>query len=301
MSAAIVRKGGARRGEFVIEAVLRLCAAISILTTLGIVWVLASEAFGFFRQVSIVDFLTDRQWTPLFSEKHFGILPLLSGTLMATVIASIVAIPLGLLVAVGMYEYLPPGIARRAKPVLELLAGIPTVVYGYFALLFVTPLIQKMIPRTAVFNGLSAGVVMGVMILPMVASLSEDALSAVPKSIVQGAYALGTSRFAVISRVVVPGALSGIAAAVVLAISRAIGETMIVAIAMGQQPRLTLDPLVPAETMTAYIVQVSLGDTPRGSLEYRTIFAVGAALFVLTMVLNVAAARFTRRFREVYE
>jgi phosphate transport system permease protein len=290
-----------RPKEFAAVLILRLFAAVSVLTTLGIVWVLASESVGFFRHVSIRDFLTDTQWTPLFSEKHFGILPLLTGTLLVTVIACALAVPLGVLAAIGLYEFLPNRIARKAKPALEILAGIPTVVYGYFALLFVTPLIQKVIPRTAVFNALSAGIVMGMMILPMIASLSEDALSLVPKSVIDGAYALGATRSEVIFRIAIPGALSGIVASVILAVSRAIGETMIVAIAMGQQPRLTLDPLIPSETMSAYIVQVSLGDTPRGSIEYQTIFAVGGALFVVTMLLNLASRRFSRRFREVYE
>lgn len=290
-----------RPAEMLIVASLRLFAAVSVLTTVGIVWVFVSESFGFFRHVSVRDFFTDTQWTPLFSEKHFGIAPLVTSTLLVTAIACAVAVPVGLAAAVGLYEFVPARLARKVKPMLELLAGIPTVVYGYFALLFVTPLIQKIIPRTAVFNALSAGIVMGMMILPMIASLSEDALSAVPKSIVEGAYALGATRVEAIYKVVIPGALSGIVASVILALSRAIGETMIVAIAMGQQPRLTLDPLVPSETMTAYIVQVSLGDTPRGSLEYQTIFAVGATLFAMTMVLNVLSRRFTRRFREVYE
>ena len=290
-----------RRKEGAAVWVLRLFAAISVLTTLGIVWVLASESYEFFRHVPLREFLTDKEWTPLFSNKHFGIAPLLVSTLLVTAIACAVAVPLGLLAAVGLYAYLPGRLARKVKPILELLAGIPAVVYGYFALLAVTPVIQKLIPRTAVFNAASAGIVMGMMILPMVASLSEDALSAVPKSIVEGAYALGATRPAAIFRVVFPAALGGIVASVILAVSRAIGETMIVAIAMGQQPRLTLDPLVPSETMTAYIVQVSLGDTPRGTLEYQTIFAVGATLFVISMLLNLASVRFVRRFREAYE
>lgn len=290
-----------RRREGGVVGILRLFAAISVFTTVGIVWVLASESYGFFRHVPLRKFLTDTQWTPLFSDKHFGIAPLFVSTLLVTAIACAVAVPLGLLAAVGLYAFLPRRLARKAKPILELLAGIPTVVYGYFALLAVTPLIQKVIPRTSVFNAASAGIVMGMMILPMIASLSEDALSAVPKSIVEGAYALGASRAEAVFRVAVPAALGGIVASVILAVSRAIGETMIVAIAMGQQARLTLDPLVPSETMTAYIVQVSLGDTPRGSLEYQTIFAVGGALFVISMILNVASARVVRRFREAYE
>lgn len=290
-----------RPGETAITWVLRAAAFTSVATTAAIVWILLTEALAFFRRVSIKDFLTDTQWTPLFTDKHFGIAPLLNGTLLVATIACAVAVPLGLLAAVALSNYLPKRIARVVKPILELLAGIPTVVYGYFALLFVTPLIQKLIPRTAVFNSLSAGIVMGMMILPMVASLSDDAISAVPRSYREAAYALGASRLDVIRRVLLPAALPGIVAAVILAISRAIGETMIVAIAMGQQPRLTLDPLVPAETISAYIVRVAQGDTPRGTIEYQTIFAAGAALFVMTMVLNLASARFVKRFREVYE
>lgn len=291
-----------RRGtEFLFRSILWLCATISILTTLGIIWTLASESFAFFQNVSIIDFLIDTQWTPLFADKHFGVLPLLSGTILVTVIAMMVALPLGLLAAIGLAEYTSERVRRKVKPVLEILAGIPTVVYGYFALLFVTPLIQKLIPQTSVFNALSPGIVMGIMILPMVASLSEDALLSVPRSLSEGAYALGATKLDVMFRVMVPAALSGIIAALILGISRAIGETMIVAIAMGQQPTLTFNPLIPSETMTAYIVQVSLGDTPRGTIEYQTIFAVGAALFVMTMALNLLSRRYLRRFREVYE
>lgn len=247
------------------------------------------------------DFLTDTQWTPLFADKHFGVLPLLSGTILVTLIAMAVALPLGILAAVGLAEYASDRVRRKLKPILEILAGVPTVVYGYFALLFVTPMMQKVIPQTSVFNALSPGIVMGIMILPMVASLSEDALLSVPKSLPEGAYALGATKLDVVFRVMIPAALSGIISALILGVSRAIGETMIVAIAMGQQPTLTFNPLVPSETMTAYIVQVSLGDTPRGTIEYQTIFAIGAALFVMTMVLNLISRRFLRRFHEVYE
>lgn len=285
-------------GERAVVWVLRGCGAISIVTTAAIVWVLFSETVSFFRRVSLLEFLTDTQWTPQFTDKHFGIAPLLSGTLLVSAIACVVAVPLGMAAAVGLGVYLPRQIARRIKPVLELLAGIPTVVYGYVALLFVTPLIKKVLPQTSVFNALSAGLVMGMMILPMVASMSDDAMAAVPKTHVEAAYALGASRLTVVRRVLLPEALSGIVAAIILAVSRAIGETMIVAIAMGQQPRLTLNPLVPAETVTAYIVRVAQGDTPRGSIEYQTIFAAGAALFLITMALNLASVRFVRRFRE---
>lgn len=292
--------GRYRRREIFIEAGLFLCAAVSVVTTAGVVWTLGAETFNFFREVPLTSFLGDTQWTPLFADKHFGIWPLLAGTLLVSAIAMAVALPLGLLAAFGLAEYLPRNVGRVVKPVLEVLAGIPTVVYGYFALLFVTPLLRRLIPEMAVFNTLSPGIVMGIMILPLVASLSQDAILAVPRTLREGAYALGATRLEVASRVVLPAAFSGIVAAFILAVSRAIGETMIVAIAMGQQPAFTFNPLVPLETMTAYIVQVSLGDTPHGSLEYRTIFAVGMTLFLMTLVLNLISHRLLRRFREVY-
>jgi phosphate transport system permease protein len=296
----IVGARRARWGELAVEVVLGLCALVSVATTAGIVWVLFRDAAAFFANVSLVEFLTDTQWTPLFSVKRFGVLPLLTGTLLAATIAMVVAVPMGLLSAIWLAEIASPRAARIVKPILEILAGIPTVVYGYFALLFVTPLLKHFIPSISTFNALSAGLVMGVMVLPMMASLAEDAMTAVPVSLREAAFALGATRAEVALRVVVPAALSGIAAAFILAVSRAIGETMIVAIAMGQQPTLTLNPLVPMETMTAYIVQVSLGDTPHGTLEYNSIFAVGATLFVATLLLNVLALRVLRRFREVY-
>jgi phosphate transport system permease protein len=277
-----------------------LCGGLSVLTTLGIVAVLIFETVEFFREVSLLEFLTDPQWTPLFDDKHFGILPLLSGTFLTSIIAILVAMPVGLLSAIYLSEYASANLRQAVKPILEVLAGIPTVVYGYFALLFVTPLFQVFIPSLSGFNALSPGIVMGVMIIPMVSSLSEDAMYAVPQSLREAAYALGSSRLQVALRVVVPAAFSGIAASFLLAISRAIGETMIVAIASGQQPRLTLNPLVPIETMTAYIVQVSLGDTPTGTIEYKTIFAVGMMLFVSTLVLNLLSQWLRERFREKY-
>jgi len=283
-----------------IERLLFLSAAASVLVTAGIIAVLLVETVGFFSEVSIVDFLTDTQWTPLFSEKHFGILSLVSGTVLVSAIAMAVALPAGLLSAIYLSEYARPGVRRVVKPVLEILAGIPTVVYGYFALLFVTPLLQRVIPDLSAFNALGPGIVMGIMILPLVSSLSEDALHAVPTGLREGAYALGATRMQTALRVVVPAALSGISASFILAISRAIGETMIVAIAAGQMPILTLDPTVPIMTMTAYIVQVSLGDTPAGTLEYRTIFAVGMTLFLMTLLLNLASDWLRRRFREEY-
>ena len=281
--------------ERAVSSVLGACGVLSILTTLGIILVLLEESLAFFREVSLKQFLADTQWTPLFDEKHFGIWPLLSGTLLTTLIAISTAIPLGLLAAIYLAEFAPERLRRVLKPVLEILAGVPTVVYGYFALTFVTPLLQKFVPGLAGFNALGPGIVMGVMILPVIASLSEDAVYAVPSGIREGAFALGAGKLATIFRVILPSAFSGIAASVILGVSRAIGETMIVAIAAGQQPRLTFDPRVPVETMTAYIVQVSLGDTPAGTLEYRTIFAVGLALFLMTLVLNLVSHRLRQR------
>lgn len=290
-----------RTKERVIEGALFLSALFSIFITLGIIAVLIFETFGFFKEVSIIDFLTDTQWTPLFAEKHFGILPLFTGTFLTTLIAISVALPVGLISAIYLSEYASGRIRTAVKPLLEILAAVPTVVYGYFALLFVTPLLQKVIPDLAGFNALSPGLVMGVMIIPIVSSLSEDAMHAVPMGLREGAYALGATRLQVAGRVVVPAAFSGIAASFILGISRAVGETMILAIAAGQQPRLTLNPLVPLETVTAYIVQVSLGDTPTGTIEYKTIFAVGISLFVVTFVLNMISYWLRQKFREVYE
>ncbi len=292
-----------RRRRLIEQAIgigLAFCGSLSILTTLGIVAVLVIETVAFFHEVPIWQFLTDTQWTPLFTNKHFGIWPLVCGTVLTSAIAILVAMPLGLLSAIYLSEFAKEQVRKTVKPLLEVLAGIPTVVYGYFALLFVTPLLQRVIPQLAGFNALSPGIVMGIMIIPMVASLSEDAMYAVPQGLREAAYALGSSKLQVSLRVVVPAAFSGIAASFLLAISRAIGETMIVAIAAGQQPRLTLNPLVPVETMTAYIVQVSLGDTPTGTLEFKTIFAVGMALFVSTLGLNLVSLWLRERFREKY-
>jgi phosphate transport system permease protein len=286
--------------EYVVERSLFLAAAGSILITLGIISVLVFETVEFLLEVPITEFLFGTVWTPLFFDKHFGVLPLVTGTLLASAIAMAVALPAGLLTAIYLSEYASSGVRRVLRPVLEILAGVPTVVYGYFALLFVTPLLQQFVPGLAGFNALSPGIVMGIMILPLVSSLSEDALRGVPNGLREGAYALGATKMQTTLRVVVPAALSGISAAAVLAVSRAIGETMIVAIAAGQQPRLTMDPRVPVETMTAYIVQVSLGDTPAGTLEYKTIFAVGMLLFISTFVLNMASNWLRERFREEY-
>jgi phosphate transport system permease protein len=289
-----------RRFEFVIEWGLFLCALLSIGTTIGIIVVLTVETVAFLREVPIVEFLTGTEWTPLFSVPRFGVLPLVVGTTLVSLIAMLVALPMGLLSAIYLSEYASNGVRRVVKPVLELLAGVPTVVYGYFALLFVTPLLQRFIPSLSGFNALSPGIVMGIMILPLVSSLAEDAMRGVPRGLREGSYALGATKMQTSLRVVVPAAFSGITAAFILAVSRAIGETMIVAIAAGQQPRLTFDPTVPVETMTAYIVQISLGDTPQGTLEYRTIFAVGMLLFIGTFGLNLVSAWLRERFREEY-
>jgi len=291
---------GRRRFEFIIEWGLFLSALLSIGTTIGIILVLTIETVGFLRQVPLVEFLTGTEWTPLFSVPRFGVLPLVAGTTLVSLIAMTVALPMGLLSAIYLSEYASDGVRRVLKPVLELLAGVPTVVYGYFALLFVTPLLQRFIPTLSGFNALSPGIVMGLMILPLVSSLAEDAMRGVPRGLREGSYALGATKMQTSLRVVVPAAFSGITAAFILAVSRAIGETMIVAIAAGQQPRLTFDPTVPVETMTAYIVQISLGDTPQGTLEYRTIFAVGMLLFIGTFALNLVSAWLRERFREEY-
>jgi phosphate transport system permease protein len=283
-----------------IELGLLLAALASVAITLGIVGVLAYESLGFFRQVSLIEFLTDSQWTPLFSEAHYGILPLVSGTLVTTVVALLVAVPLGTVAAGYLSEYAPRPVRETVKPVLELLSAVPTVVFGYFALLFVTPLLQRVWPDLPGFNMLSAGLVIGVMIIPYVSSVSEDAMRAVPMLIREGSYAMGGSRFQTAVRVVVPSSLPGIAAAYVLAVSRAIGETMVVAIAAGMQPTLTFNPLEPAATLTAYIVQVSLGDLPYGSLGYQTIFAAGLVLLIMTLVFNIAGHFLRRRFQHAF-
>ena len=297
------RRDGARR-EFVenlIRAVLFASASISILTTVGIVFVLLREAFGFFQEVSVFDFLFGTKWTPLFEPRNFGVLPLLSGTMMIVVGSAVIAIPLGLASAIYLSEYASLRARSVLKPVLEILAGIPTVVYGFFAITFVTPLLKTILPETNVFNAASASIVVGIMILPMIASLCDDALRAVPDELRQGGYAVGATSTEVTLRIVVPGALSGVLASFVLALSRAIGETMAVTLAAGATPKLTLDYLESIATMTAYIVQVSLGDTPTGTIEYKTIFAVGTLLFVITLAMNLLAHRIMQRFREVYE
>ena len=277
-----------------------LCAIVSIFTTFAILITLIYQALSFFNEIPIWDFITGTRWTPILKPRAYGVLPLVSGTLLVTVIAAIVALPVGLLTAIFMSEYAPDSIRRILKPILEILAGIPTIVYGYFALTFVTPHLQVLFDDLLVFNALSAGLVMGLMIIPMVSSLSEDAMLSVPRSLREAAYALGATRFEVSLKVVVPAALSGIVSAFILAISRAIGETMLVTIAAGATPRLTFNPLESIQTMTAYIVQLSLGEAPVGSLEYNTIFAVGLVLFAMTLAMNLLGFWVVRRFREVY-
>ncbi len=289
---AILEKG--------IESWLFACGALSVATTLGIIAVLTIESALFFQNVSLSQFLFDTQWTPLFMEKHFGIWPLLCGTLLTTFIAVAFSVPAGLVIAIYLSEFASERTRKILKPFLEILAGIPTIVYGYFALLFVTPLLQRIFPEMGSFNALSPGLVMGIMILPMVASLSEDALYTVPRSLREGAYALGASKLQMIFGSVVPAAIGGITAAFILAVSRAVGETMIVAIAAGQQPLLHFDPIQPVETMTAYIVQVSLGDIPHGTLEYHTLFAVAMMLFLLTLFLNVVSMMIRNRFKRMF-
>lgn len=290
-----------RTKEKIIESLLLLSAAISILTTAGILWVLLSESSVFFNEVSIGEFLFDPEWTPLFDDKHFGIMPLVAGTMLTSVIAVGFAMPIGISIAVYLNEYAPKGFRKVIKPILEVLAAIPTVVYGFFALMIVTPFLQQIFPQMAGFNALSPGLVMGIMIIPMISSLSEDALYAVPKSLREASYGIGATRFQTAFKVLIPAASSGIIVSVILAISRAVGETMIVAIAAGQQPRLTLNPFVPVETITTYIVQVSLGDVVQGSLEYQTIFAAGMALFILTFILNNISFYVKKKFLEKYE
>jgi len=286
--------------EIAIEKALFFCALASVLTTLGIVLVLIFETFSFFEEVSILDFLTSTKWAPTYRPQHFGVLPLINGTLMIAVGAGIIAIPLGIASAVYLSEYAGAKVRQIVKPVLEILAGIPTVVYGYFAISFITPLLREIVPDANIFNAASASIVVGIMILPMVSSLSEDAMRAVPRALREGAYALGSTKFEVSTKIVVPAALSGILASFILAISRAVGETMAVTLAAGATPKLTLNFFESIQTMTAYIVQVSLGDTPYGSIEYKTIFAVGMVLFIMTLLMNIASMWIKERYREVY-
>jgi phosphate transport system permease protein len=290
-----------RWGEDVVKALLALCALVSVATTVGIVVALFLPAIEFFQEISIADFLTGRNWAPLFEPASFGVLPLIAGTLVVTACAALVCVPFGLGAAIYLSEYAQRRTRKVLKPLLEILAGIPTVVYGYFAITFITPRLQEIGLPVGVFSALSAGLVMGVMLLPTVASISEDSMAAVPQDLRDGAYALGSSRLQVSTLIVVPAAISGIIASFVLAISRAVGETMIVLIAAGGQPNFTWNPFEAMQTMTAFIAATGQGDVPTGSIEYKTIFAVGATLFVMTLVMNLVAIRLVRRFREVYE
>ncbi len=292
--------GYRKNRDRVIELVLLACALVAVFTTLAIVLILVVESSYFFEHVTIREFLTDRMWTPLFDDAHYGILPLVSGTLTVTFVALLVAIPLGTIIAIYLSEFATHRTRESVKPVLELLGAVPTVVYGYFALLMVTPFLQRFMPNLPGFNMLSAGLVIGLMIVPYLASVSEDAMRAVPRYMREGSYAMGATKLQTALRVVVPGALSGIAAAYILGISRAIGETMVVAIAAGMQPTLTFNPTEPAATITAYIVQVSLGDLPHDSIGYQSIFAAGLVLMLMTLVFNVIGFFLTRKFREAY-
>ncbi len=300
VSDRLQRRASRHVRERVIESLLFLAAMFSVFVTIGIVYVLLVESLSFFRHVSVWDFLTDRQWTPLFDDAHYGIMVLLSGTLVSSLVALAVAIPLGTVIAIYLSEFAPFSLREVAKPFLEMLGGVPTVVYGYFALLYVTPALQVLIPGLPGFNLLSAGLVMGVMIIPYVSSLSEDAMRSVPMSMREGSYAMGATRFQTAVRVVTPAAFSGITAAYILGISRAVGETMILAVAAGMQPNLTWNPLEPAATITAFIVQVALGDLPHGSIGYQTIFAAGLTLMLLTLGFNILGHLLRRRYRQAY-
>ncbi|HNB02601.1 MAG: phosphate ABC transporter permease subunit PstC [Bacteroidetes bacterium] len=286
--------------ERLIEAFLFLSAILSIAIMLAIIVMLIKESFVFFQHVSIWEFITDTQWTPLFDDAHYGIMPLVSGTIVSSFIALLVALPMGTIIAIYLSEFAPFTVREMAKPFLELLGGVPTVVYGYFALLFVTPILQTIFPELPGFNLLSAGLVMGIMIIPYVSSMTEDAMRAVPMNLREGSYAMGATRFQTAIRVIMPAAFSGIAAAYILGISRAVGETMVVAIAAGMQPNLTWNPMEPAATITAYIVQVSLGDLPHGSIGYQTIFAAGLTLLLITLTFNIIGHVLRKRYREIY-
>jgi phosphate transport system permease protein len=289
-----------RLREKVIETLLFLSALSSVGITVGIVGILLYESFVFFKQVSLIDFLTDTQWTVLFADPHYGIMPLVTGTVVTSAVALVVALPLGTVIAIYLSEYASTKVREIIKPALEMLSAVPTVVFGYFALLSVTPLLQRFLPNLPGFNMLAAGIVIGIMIIPYVSSLSEDAMKAVPVHIREGSYAMGATRLQTALRVLLPSAISGIASAYVLGFSRAVGETMVVAIAAGQQPNLTLNPMEGAATITAYIVQVSLGDLPHGSVAYQSIFAAGLTLMLMTLVFNVAGYLLRKKFREIY-
>jgi phosphate transport system permease protein len=301
--ATLVRASGLRYRKVrdrIIEALLLGAGLVAVFTTLAIVAILLYESSTFFAHVSIVDFLTDTLWTPLFADAHYGIAPLVAGTITTTMVALLVAVPLGTTIAIYLSEFAAHQVRETVKPILELLGAVPTVVYGYFALTMVTPVLQWFMPDLPGFNMLSAGLVIGLMIVPYVSSVSEDAMRAVPRYMREGSYAMGATRLQTALRVVVPGAFSGLAAAFILGISRAVGETMVVAIAAGMQPNLTFDPREPAATITAYIVQVSLGDLPHGSIGYQSIFAAGLVLMIITLIFNIIGFSLTRRFREAY-
>lgn len=290
-------KAKVERQEKVVKASLLALGIISILITIGIIFSLIEEAFGFFKEVSIIEFLTGTQWTPLFDDAHFGVLPLVGGTLLIVVFAALISIPIGLGAAVYLSEYAPSKVRKILKPILEILAGIPSIVYGYFAVTVITPILKQIFPDISVFNALSAGIAVGIMTIPMVSSLSEDAMMAVPDSLRQGAYGLGSTKFEVATKIVIPASISSIAASFILAISRAIGETMIVAMAAGSTPKLTLNPLESIQTMTGFIAQVSMGDVPYGSTAHKTLYAVGTLLFLITLVLNIISKKIVKKYR----
>ena len=300
ISPRLSKKASRHIKERVIEFLLFCAAAISVFTTFAIVYVLLSESWHFFEQVPLSDFLFDTQWTPLFDDAHYGIMVLLSGTLTSSVVALLIAIPLGTIIAIYLSEVAPFKVREIAKPFLELLGGVPTIVYGYFALTMLTPILQYFFPSLPGFNLLSAGLIMGIMIIPYISSLSEDAMRAVPMSLREGSYAMGATRLQTAIKVVMPAATSGVAAAYILGISRAVGETMILAVAAGMQPQLTFDPTEPGATITSYIVQVALGDLPHGSLAYQTIFAAGLTLMLITLIFNLIGAWLRQKYREVY-
>ena len=300
VSERLARRNSRRLAERLIEAVLFAAAATSIFVTVGIVYILVTESIVFFRHVSLIDFLTDTQWTPLFDDAHFGIMVLLSGTAVSSIVALGIAIPLGTTIAIYLSEFASARMREIAKPILELLSGMPTVVFGYFALIFVTPLLQRVIPDLSGFNLLSAGLVMGIMIVPIISSISEDAMRAVPMALREGSYAMGATRLQTALQIVIPAAVSGIASAYILGIARAVGETMILSIAAGMQPNLTWDPREPAATITAFIVLVALGDLPHGSVGYQTIFAAGLTLMLFTLSFNILGFWLQRRYRERY-
>ena len=297
----LIFKRKSKLKEIFFEKIFALCSYLSILTTVLIIYILATESFQFFKQIPITDFLFGTHWEPLLEPKSFGVLPLLFGTLLIVIGSALISIPLGLIIAIYLSQYASSKARRIIKPILEILAGIPTVVYGYFALTFITPIIRIIFPEAEIFNALSGSIVVGIMILPMVASLCDDALQAVPKSLKQGGYELGTTSFEVIKGILIPSAFSGIISSFVLAVSRAFGETMAVTLAAGATPRFTINPLESIQTMTAYIVQVSLGDTPQGGIEYQTIFAVAGLLFIVTLMMNLFSNYIMHKYREVYD